>query len=190
MSAGADSDPSTDDIRTARGTSLKRSGSLRCPAFAFLVALAALVIDQVTKVLAVRHLTGEAPRDLIGSLLRLNLTYNPGAAFGLGAGFTVAIAILAVLAVLVISAFVVKVRSVVWALALGLVLAGVAGNLCDRLLRDPGPLRGHVVDFLQLPHWPIFNVADMCINIGALLIVVQFARGVELGGARHDDPAR
>jgi signal peptidase II len=74
------------------------------------------------------------------------------------------------------------VRSTGWAWALGLLLAGIAGNLTDRLFRDPGPLRGHVVDFLQLPHWPIFNVADVCINVAAALIVVQSVRGVPLRG--------
>ncbi len=150
------------------------------------MAALALLIDQLTKVMAVRHLTGAAPRDLLGELLRLNLTYNPGAAFGLGAGFTLAITALAAVAVAVIAVFITKARTVAWAVALGLALAGVAGNLCDRVLRDPGVLRGHVVDFLQLPHWPIFNVADMCINAGAALIVIQFIRGIELDGTRHE----
>lgn len=150
------------------------------------MAVLALLIDQFTKVLAVRHLSGVAPRDLVGDLLRLNLTYNPGAAFGLGGGFTLAISAVAAVAVAVIAVFITKARTAVWAVALGLALAGVAGNLCDRVLRDPGVLRGHVVDFLQLPHWPIFNVADICINAAAALIVIQFVRGIELGGTRHE----
>ena len=72
----------------------------------------------------------------------------------------------------------------------GLLLAGVAGNLTDRLFRAPGPLRGHVIDFLMLPHWPVFNVADMCINVAAVLILVQAFRGIRITGAhaadRHD----
>jgi signal peptidase II len=71
-----------------------------------------------------------------------------------------------------------------WAVALGLLLAGILGNLTDRVFRSPGFLRGHVVDFLQLPHWPIFNVADMCINVAAALIIVQAFRGVTVSGAR------
>ena len=69
-------------------------------------------------------------------------------------------------------------------MALGLLLAGVGGNLTDRMLREPGPFRGHVVDFLMLPHWPIFNVADMCINVAAGLILVQAFRGIKLDGSR------
>jgi signal peptidase II len=71
---------------------------------------------------------------------------------------------------------------------MGLLLAGIAGNLTDRIFRDPGPLRGHVVDFLELPHWPIFNVADICINVAAALIVIQSVRGVPLRGSSTATP--
>ena len=84
-----------------------------------------------------------------------------------------------------------RIGSALWAVALGVLLAGVAGNLTDRLFRAPGPLKGHVVDFLMLPHWPIFNVADMCINVAAGLILVQAFRGIRLDGTRvvrsHDE---
>ena len=72
-------------------------------------------------------------------------------------------------------------------MALGLLLAGVAGNLTDRIVREPGPLRGHVVDFLMLPHWPVFNVADICINIAAGLIMLQAFRGIRLDGTRDSE---
>ena len=73
-----------------------------------------------------------------------------------------------------------------WALALGLLCAGVAGNLIDRFARQPGVLRGHVVDFLQLPHWPIFNVADMCISAAAVLIMVlAVVKNVGIDGERY-----
>ena len=83
-----------------------------------------------------------------------------------------------------------RLGSAVWAVALGLLLAGIAGNLTDRMFRTPGPLRGHVVDFLMLPHWPIFNVADMCINAAAVLILVQAFRGIRLDGTRTATPSR
>jgi signal peptidase II len=84
-----------------------------------------------------------------------------------------------------VTTYVLRVRHRGWAVALGLLLAGVLGNLADRLLRAPGPLRGHVVDFFQLPHWPVFNVADICINVAAVLLVVLLSRGVRLDGTRH-----
>ena len=70
-----------------------------------------------------------------------------------------------------------RLGSLGWAFALGFLLAGVAGNLTDRLVREPGPLRGHVIDFFMLPHWPVFNVADMCIDAAAVLILIQVYRG-------------
>jgi signal peptidase II len=77
-----------------------------------------------------------------------------------------------------------KVGSAGWAVALGFLFAGVAGNLTDRLLREPGPLRGHVIDMFMLPHWPVFNVADICINVAAALILVQVYRGIRIDGTR------
>ena len=77
-----------------------------------------------------------------------------------------------------------RVRSTGWAIALGLLLGGVAGNLTDRVVRQPEPFHGHVVDFLMLPHWPVFNVADVCINVAAVVIVVQALRGARVDGTR------
>jgi signal peptidase II len=80
--------------------------------------------------------------------------------------------------------FIARSRSWGWACALGLLLAGIVGNLIDRVFREPGPFRGHVIDFIALPHWPVFNVADMCINVAAVLILVLAVRGVRLDGGR------
>jgi signal peptidase II len=81
------------------------------------------------------------------------------------------------------------VRSTGRAWAFGLLLAGILGNLADRMFRSPGPFRGHVVDFIALPHWPVFNVADICINVAAALILLLALLGVRLDGsrARADD---
>jgi len=153
------------------------------------VALCLYAVDQVTKILAVEHLTGEPDRALIGDVLQLHLTRNPGAAFSTGTAYTEVFTVIAIAAVLVVLFLARRLGSMLWAVALGILLAGVAGNLTDRLLRAPGPLRGHVVDFLMLPNWPVFNVADMCINAAAGLILIQAFRGVRLNGsAVADDP--
>jgi signal peptidase II len=156
-----------------------------------------LVLDVVTKIIAVDRLEPLVPVRLLGGLLTLRLIRNPGAAFSSGEGFTFVFA-LAAAAVLVF----VTVRLAprlghpAWAVALGLLSAGVAGNLVDRLFREPGVLRGHVVDFLQLPHWPIFNVADICITSSAVLIMVlAVVKNVGIGGERYSsggssEPAR
>jgi signal peptidase II len=147
--------------------------------FAVLYAL-----DQLTKWLAVDRLTGEADKSVVGDVLVLHLTRNAGAAFSAGTGHTEVFSCLAILAVGVVLWLGRRVRDRLWAVAFGLLLAGICGNLTDRILRDPGPLRGHVVDFLMLPHWPIFNVADVCINLAAALILVQAFRGIRLDGVR------
>ena len=124
---------------------------------------------------------------VVGDLLVLHLTFNPGAAFSTGTEFTIVFTGLAMVAVVVVLWLSRRIRSTGWALALGLLLGGVSGNLTDRLVRDPEPFHGHVVDFLMLPNWPVFNIADICINVAAGLIILQTFRGVALDGSRDAD---
>ncbi len=151
-------------------------------------AIVFYVVDVTSKVAAMERLSDGRRRDLLGDLLGLHLTRNPGAAFGTGTSYTIVLSCVAVMAAAVVVWISRRLLDRTWSVALGLLLAGVLGNLTDRLVRDPGPLRGHVVDFIQLPHWPIFNIADICINAAAVLIVVQAFRGVRLDGTReaHD----
>ena len=149
-----------------------------------LVAITAYAVDVVTKIVAVDRLSGRADVEVVGELLKLHLVRNPGAAFSTGTAYTEVFSVLALAAVVVIVFVARRVGSVVWAVALGLLLAGVAGNLTDRLVREPGPLRGHVIDFFMLPHWPVFNVADVCIDVAAALVLLQVYRGVRLDGTR------
>lgn len=148
------------------------------------VAAAALVLDQVSKALALRHLE-DRDVELVGSWLVLHLTKNPGAAFGTGTEYTLVLSLLAVTAVGVVLFLSRRIGSPAWALALGLLLGGIGGNLGDRIFREPSPLRGHVVDFLMVPNWPVFNFADVSINVAAGLILVQAFRGVRLDGSRE-----
>lgn len=149
-----------------------------------LVALTLYLVDVLTKHLAVEHLTGQPDKQLVGDILQLHLTRNPGAAFSTGTAFTEVLTCVAFVAVGVVLWLSRRIGSAVWAVALGFLLAGVTGNLTDRMFREPGPFRGHVIDFLMLPHWPIFNVADMCINVAAGLILIQAFRGIKLDGSR------
>ncbi|WP_432562779.1 signal peptidase II [Kineococcus sp. SYSU DK003] len=151
----------------------------------FAVWAVVYALDQVTKVLAVAHLTPYEPEPFIGDLLQFHLIRNPGAAFSFATGFTWIFTILAAVVVVVVVRMSRKLFSLPWALALGFLLAGATGNLTDRLLRQPGFARGHVVDFLQLPNWPIFNVADASICVAAVLIAVLAVRGVGLDGTRE-----
>ncbi|MGZ4450653.1 MAG: signal peptidase II [Nocardioides sp.] len=186
-------------MQAARGTSLSdaghphpsdrtRSGARSIGLFA-LVALAAYALDLGSKLLAVDRLSGRPDVSVVGQLLVLHLTRNPGAAFSTGTSYTMALTAVAMAAVLVVLYLARRVGSPLWAVALGLLLAGVSGNLTDRVFREPAPLRGHVIDFLMLPHWPVFNVADMCINVAAALILVQAFRGVRIDGSVAADRA-
>ncbi len=158
------------------------------------MALAAYAVDIVTKIIAVDRLDGRPDVQVFGELLQLNLVRNPGAAFSAGVGFTPIISVVAIVASLVVLWYARRLGSPVWAVALGFLMAGVTGNLTDRLLRDPSPFHGHVIDFLELPNWPVFNVADICINVAAGLVIIQALRGVRIDGSRDvrgvetDDP--
>lgn len=146
------------------------------------VAAVVLVLDQLTKALALSHLDPAEPVRVVGDLLRLRLTFNPGAAFSLAEGYTVVLSAVAVTAVVVVLRISRRLRSRAWAVAVGALLGGALGNLVDRLIRPPGPLRGHVVDFLQLPNFPVFNVADSAIVGAAALMVLLSLRGIEYDG--------
>ncbi|WP_197425745.1 signal peptidase II [Microbacterium hominis] len=166
----------------------------RAAAGALVAILAALVLaaDQFTKHLALTSLPYQEPVAVWGDVLQFYLTRNPGAAFSLLEGQTWIFTVVMTLAALVIvSLTVMRVRSRVWAIVLGLLLGGILGNLTDRVLRDPGFLVGHVVDFINTPWmWlgmnpAIYNVADMFIvtmMIGVALLVVV---GVRLDGTRE-----
>ena len=150
------------------------------------VALVGLVLDVVTKVVAVNTLQPLVPVRLLGGLLTLRLIRNSGAAFSSGERFTAVFAVAAILVLgFVLVRLIPRVGHPGWAVALGLLCAGVAGNLVDRLVRPPGVFRGHVVDFLELPHWPIFNVADMCICGAAVsIMILSVVKNVNVDGTR------
>ena len=149
------------------------------------VALLGYLTDLVTKVLAVQHLRPGHEVPLVGQVLTLYIARNPGAAFSTGTSYTLGLSLIAVLAAVAVVWTARRLGSTAWAFGLGFLLAGILGNLTDRIFRQPGFLHGHVVDFLRLPHWPIFNVADVCINIAAGLIIVQALRGVGVNGRRQ-----
>jgi signal peptidase II len=145
----------------------------------------AYLLDVTTKILAVEFLSDREPVELIPGVLTLTFTRNAGAAFGLATGLTLVLSLVAAAVVAVVIRMATRLRDATWAVGLGLLLAGAMGNLTDRVFRDPGVLRGHVVDFLELPNWPIFNVADVCITIAAALVIVQSLRGIGPDGRRE-----
>jgi signal peptidase II len=148
------------------------------------VGLVVLGLDQLTKVLALRHLTPGEPVNVIGSLLKFNLIRNPGAAFSLGTSYTPVISAIQIIVAVGVVWLSRRLGSIGWAIAFGFLFGGAVGNIMDRIFRAPSPFHGHVVDFLQTPHWAIFNVADMAVTSAAILLVIQTLRGVKLDGTK------
>ncbi len=151
-------------------------GRARVSTKRLLVALACavgvVVLDQVTKSLAVAHL-GSGPVHLIGPL-SLQLAYNTGVAFSIGSGLTLPIVLAASGLIVLLVWFLRGAPSMSAAVGLGLVIGGAASNLGDRLFRGRD---GAVVDFIHLGFWPTFNVADTAITIGCIVLLVLFVRG-------------
>ena len=154
------------------------------------VAVTAYALDLVTKLVAVAELQDRPPVRVVGEVLQLTLVRNPGAAFSTGTSYTLVLSVISILAVVVVLYVARNLRDRLWALGLGCLLGGVLGNLTDRVFRQPGPLRGHVIDWIQLPNWPVFNIADMCINAAAVVIVVQALREVSPDGTRGQQGGR
>ena len=187
MQAARGASLSDDDDTSQQTTS--RPGRTRTRLVFAAVALTAYAVDLVTKHLAVTRLAdGDVP--VFGDWFVLHLTRNPGAAFSTGTEYTFLLSCLAVVAVLVVLWFSRRLADRWWAVGLGLLLGGVAGNLTDRLFRDPGPMLGHVIDLFMLPNWPVFNIADICINAAAGVILLQTFRGIGLDGRRVDADRR
>jgi signal peptidase II len=166
----------------------QRQRPRRSRALAVMLGVAAFVLaaDTISKALVLSNLPGHPAVRLLDGLITLKLIYNAGAAFGLGPSYTVVIALIAVAVIFFIIRMSRRLGSLTWSLALGLLLGGAMGNLSDRLFRSPGPLRGRVVDWINLPHFPwTFNLADSSIVCAAVLIALLAFLGKPIGG----DPA-
>lgn len=170
---------------------------MRTAAAGAIIAILAVVVlaaDQFTKYLALENLPYQETVPVVGEFLQLYLTRNPGAAFSLGEGVTwVFSLVMAVAAAVIVILAVTRVRSRAWAVILGLLLGGILGNLTDRLLREPGFLVGHVIDFIHTPWmWlgfpsAIYNIADMFIVTMMISVAVLVLLGVRFDGTREKD---
>ncbi|WP_420100013.1 signal peptidase II [Corynebacterium sp.] len=138
-----------------------------------LIPLTGIVaVDQLTKWLVVENLEPATAYPVIGDVARLYLIRNSGAAFSMGEGATVVFSVIQMIAVVLCVVLAFRVRNP-WAVAaVGLIGGGAAGNLIDRILRDPGALHGHVVDFVSVGGFAIFNVADAAISVGVVVYLV------------------
>jgi signal peptidase II len=148
------------------------------------VAAFVLAADITTKTLVVAHLREGEPVHVLGDVLMLNLLRNPGAAFSVGTGDTIVFTAIAAAVVVYIARTARNLRSLGWAITLGLLLGGALGNLGDRIFRSPGFLRGNVVDWIEVTrYWPVFNLADSAIVCGGILTVLLVMLGYRLDGS-------
>jgi signal peptidase II len=140
----------------------------RAPTILFATAACVYLADRLSKIWATDALR-DHPIDVIRGVLTLQYTSNSGGAFSLGQGAPWVFTGVTFLVVCLIVGVAVRRRNALSAVALGLVLGGALGNLTDRIVRGPG-LSGRVVDFVDLHVWPVFNVADASIVVGAVLL--------------------
>ena len=151
------------------------------------IALAVIALDQLTKHWAVTSLGTDREIDLFWTL-RLNLAFNNGMAFGQGQGFGPMIAVIATVVIVYLLVSLQTEASLMGTIGMGLLIGGAAGNLIDRLFRgDDGFLQGGVVDFIDLQWFPIFNIADIAINVGAALLILNSILSAR--AHHHDDSA-
>ena len=153
-----------------------------------------MLLDLLSKVVAVSALEGREPVRLLGGAVYLVLTRNSGAAFSLGQGYTIVLTAVAVVVIGVICWVARRLVSAPWALSLGLILGGAMGNLTDRLFRAPGVFRGAVIDFISVFDdagriWPVFNLADAALVIGVGLALWLELTGRRLDGSRATAPS-
>ena len=149
----------------------------------YAIAWAIWLLDFATKSWALNSLDSRNPVKLLGDFLQLTLLKNSGAAFSLAQGATVIFTIFAILVVVAIAYYSIKITSFGWSIVLGLALGGILGNLTDRIFRSPGFFTGHVIDWIQLPNWPVFNLADSAIVVAASIAVILSLRNISPMGA-------
>lgn len=143
----------------------------------FLTAWTIWLFDFATKQWALATFE-ESPRKVLGDFLSFTLIRNPGAAFSFATGFTIAFALLALAVVIAVTYFAKRITSKGWQFTAALLLGGVLGNLTDRIFREPGWLSGHVIDWIQIPNWPVFNLADCAIVMAAAISFTLTLRNI------------
>lgn len=172
----------------AAGTRPRPRRALLLGVFAGL-AVFAYAFDQLTKLWVTNTMTEGERIPVLPPLLHWYYIRNSGAAFSIGENITWVFTIVMVGVSVAILLQLRKLGSIWWALALGLLLGGALGNLTDRLFREPSFAMGHVVDFIQLPNFAIFNIADSAVVSSVVIICLLTLKGIALDGSHHTKEA-
>ncbi|MFW7415837.1 signal peptidase II [Demequina sp. SO4-18] len=156
----------------------------------WLVALAVIALDQVTKQWALSALEPGQKQPVLGDLLSFQLVFNSGAAFSLGDGYTWVMTVIAAVVTVAIVVFARRAQSRLSVALFGIVLGGAIGNLIDRLLREPGFGEGHVVDMINYNGWFVGNVADLAIvGVAAAVLVMSLTNRPLLAPKSGESPS-
>ena len=166
-------------MQTEGRAPLRSSRANRARRLFIALATSLFTLDLATKNWAESYLQFREPIRVIGDFLKLTYSTNSGAAFNLFGDATLLLSSLKLAVVGFIIFFIRQITNPWWAAALGTLLGGVLGNLYDRILRPPGLWRGEVVDWIELPNWPVFNVADSAIVCAGILITILTMRDVK-----------
>ncbi len=149
-----------------------------------LIGLAVVILDRLTKIWAENSLTLGLSKPVIGELLQFHLVYNPGAAFSIFTNATWVFTTFSATIAIYILYKAKDIKSRLWQVGAGGILGGAIGNLIDRFINAPGFPNGHVTDFLTLPSWPVFNIADSSVFVSAIFLVVVSMRGINYDGTK------
>jgi signal peptidase II len=144
-----------------------------------LTALVVILLDLATKAWAVARLENQSDIKVIGEILKFSFVRNPGAAFSFGTSVTWVFTLIAIAVSITILLVSKSVTNRPWAIALGGLLGGAVGNLIDRIFRSPEVFHGHVVDFISVPNFPMFNISDSAVVLSAIAMVILSLRGVD-----------
>jgi len=157
----------------------KHSGStvtlVKASRMSLLVAAIIVLFDQMSKAWALRDLADGRIIDVIWTM-QFNLTYNRGMAFSRGTGIGPIIGVIGLVVVVLLLLSLRRADNALTRVATGLIIGGAVGNILDRLFRGSGWMRGAVIDFIDFQWWPVFNVADMAIMIGAATMMVAMIK--------------
>ena len=175
--AGSPAEAAAEGVEESLSGREIRKSSPRALGVALAVAALGLILDQVTKMLAIAQLTPGSRVPLIADVLSLLLVRNPGAAFSIGSGAAWVFTVIGALAAAVMIGVAVRLRGIRWGIALGLILGGAVGNLADRLLKPPSFGQGHVTDFIAYGDLFIGNIADILVVSGVLLCLIFVVSG-------------
>ena len=155
-----------------------------------MITIAAIIVcaDTLSKILAVHFLIPGHMIPILGPHIGWLLVRNSGAAFSFATGHTFILTLISCSVVAVIAWISAQLFSRTWAIGLGMILGGALGNLIDRFLRSPGHMHGHVVDFIAIGWWPVFNLADSAVVLGTTLLAILGLRGISYTGTNSHTP--